>query len=207
MVKKTGIRKKKQGLQKRAIVTRDAILKASIRILEKEGMAAFNTNRIAECTGISVGSLYQYFSNKESIMEELVRNSIDQRVNNVKELLKKTTQTMTAMEVVSNLIEAAMETPETKPEVDQILFELNHLVLKNERIKRVDEHLLPLMKDYLKYYFPNSNKKNMDLMLLVVISATRGVVTVAHADGFKHYSKKEVKAELCKLAYHYLDQT
>lgn len=206
MVKKVKIRKKKQGLQQRALVTRDAILKAAIRIIEKEGMAAFNTNRIAESTGISVGSLYQYFSNKEAILEELVRNAIDQRVNNVKELLKKTTQTMTAMDVVSNLIEAAMETPDTKPEVDQILFELNHLILKNERIKRVDEHLLPIMKDYLKLYFPNSSTKNMELMLLVVISATRGVVTVAHAEGFSRYSKKEVKSELTKLAFRYLSQ-
>lgn len=206
MVKKKKILKKKQGLQKRAQVTRDAILKASIRILEDLGMQSFNTNKIAEYTGISVGSLYQYFPNKESILEELVRNAIDQRVNNVKELLKKTTKEMSAKDVVSKLIEAAMETPETSPEVDQVLFELNHVILKNERIMRVDEHLLPIMKDYLKYYFPKSSKKNMELLLLVVISATRGVVTVSQAEGFKRFSKKEIKSELCKLAFRYLDQ-
>lgn len=205
MAKKTKIIKKKQGLQQRAVLTREAILQASIRILEKEGMAGFNTNRIAERTGISVGSLYQYFANKESILEELVRNSIDLRVSNVKELLKMTTQEQTAKEVVEKLIEAALETPETKPEVDQILFELNHLVLKNERIKRVDEHLIPVMKDYLKYYFPKTGKRNMDLILLVLISATRGVATLAHADGFKRYSKKEIRAELCHLAFNYLN--
>lgn len=205
MAKKAIIRKKKQGLQKRAMQTREAILMAAIRLLEREGMAAFNTNRIAELTGISVGSLYQYFSNKESILEELVRNSINQRVNFVKELLQKNSQHLTPLEAVDALIESAMQTPETLPEVDQILFELNHLILRNEKIKSVDEYLLPLMKDYLKKYFPKASKNNVDLILMVVMNATRGVIGVAQAEGFKRHSKKEIKAELSHLVFRYLE--
>jgi len=48
-----------------------AILQAAIRVLEREGAAAFTTVRVAEQAGVSVGSLYQYFPNKESILFRL----------------------------------------------------------------------------------------------------------------------------------------
>ncbi len=49
----------------------EAILQAAIRILEREGAAAFTTIRVAELAGVSVGSLYQYFPNKASILFRL----------------------------------------------------------------------------------------------------------------------------------------
>lgn len=49
----------------------DAILTAAIRVLEREGAAAFTTVRVAEVAGVSVGSLYQYFPNKASILYKL----------------------------------------------------------------------------------------------------------------------------------------
>jgi AcrR family transcriptional regulator len=47
---------------------REDILTASIRVLRKEGPLRFTTWRVAEVAGISVGSLYQYFPNKESLV-------------------------------------------------------------------------------------------------------------------------------------------
>lgn len=48
------------------------ILEASARILESEGMRGFNTNAIAARAGVSVGSLYQYFPNKDAIVRALI---------------------------------------------------------------------------------------------------------------------------------------
>ncbi len=45
-----------------------AIEQACLQILEKEGPRHLTTNRIAEVAGVSIGSLYQYFPNKESIL-------------------------------------------------------------------------------------------------------------------------------------------
>jgi AcrR family transcriptional regulator len=47
------------------------ILAAASRVLTREGGAAFTTLRVAEVAGVSVGSLYQYFPNKESILNRL----------------------------------------------------------------------------------------------------------------------------------------
>lgn len=59
---------RRQPRQARAQATRDAIFEAAAQILEAEGEAAFNTNRIAEKAGVSVGTLYQYFADKQAIL-------------------------------------------------------------------------------------------------------------------------------------------
>ena len=48
------------------------ILEASARILESEGLQALNTNAIAARAGVSIGSLYQYFPNKDAILYVLI---------------------------------------------------------------------------------------------------------------------------------------
>lgn len=69
MKKQTNVRKEPQ--QARSVRVVEAILEASTRILEREGVAAFTTGRIAAAAGVSVGSLYQYFPNKQSILVRL----------------------------------------------------------------------------------------------------------------------------------------
>lgn len=45
----------------------DRIIQTAKALFEKEGYAYVSTNRIAEKAGLSIGSLYQYFANRESI--------------------------------------------------------------------------------------------------------------------------------------------
>jgi AcrR family transcriptional regulator len=47
------------------------ILEAAVRVLTREGARRFTTIRVAKAAGVSVGSLYQYFPNKESILFRL----------------------------------------------------------------------------------------------------------------------------------------
>ena len=51
----------------------ESILEASKEILHNEGPEGFSTNRIAQRAGVSVGSLYHYFPNKDAIVAELAR--------------------------------------------------------------------------------------------------------------------------------------
>ncbi len=50
------------------------ILEAATRVLVREGAHRFTTARVAEAAGVSVGSLYQYFPNKEAILFGLQTN-------------------------------------------------------------------------------------------------------------------------------------
>jgi AcrR family transcriptional regulator len=52
------------------------IFEATARIIERDGIAALNTNRIAERAGISIGTLYEYFPNKDAILIAMARRRI-----------------------------------------------------------------------------------------------------------------------------------
>lgn len=58
--------------QKRSEATVAAILEAAARILEKQGLDAYSTNAVAARAGVSIGSLYQYFPNKDAITRALI---------------------------------------------------------------------------------------------------------------------------------------
>jgi AcrR family transcriptional regulator len=62
---------KKLPKQDRSRETVEVIIEATIRIIEADGVAALSTNRVAQVAGVSVGSLYQYFPNKEALIEEV----------------------------------------------------------------------------------------------------------------------------------------
>jgi AcrR family transcriptional regulator len=59
---------RKQPQQTRSTNLVAAILEAATQVLAKEGAQRFTTARVAEKAGVSVGSVYQYFPNKTSIL-------------------------------------------------------------------------------------------------------------------------------------------
>lgn len=63
--------------QVRAELTRERVLDAAAHVFAEYGYAAGTTNRIAEHARISIGSLYQYFPNKDSVLAELLVRHID----------------------------------------------------------------------------------------------------------------------------------
>ena len=65
------MRKKPQQQQAKLIV--DYILQAAQIYIVEQGLMHITTPKIAEKAGVSVGSLYQYFENKEEIIQELLR--------------------------------------------------------------------------------------------------------------------------------------
>lgn len=70
------IRPRKRPRQARAHETRARIIDAAARVFATRGYASGTTNHIAAEAGLSVGSLYQYFPNKDSILVELTRAHI-----------------------------------------------------------------------------------------------------------------------------------
>jgi AcrR family transcriptional regulator len=69
--RKPQISSRKQPQQARSEELVATILQAAVRVLEREGAQRFTTARVAEKAGVSVGSLYQYFPNKASILFRL----------------------------------------------------------------------------------------------------------------------------------------
>jgi AcrR family transcriptional regulator len=69
---KTPLGPRKSPSQSRAQVTVEAILEGAAHILERDGTSGYTTNAVAERAGVSIGSLYQYFPNKDALTAALV---------------------------------------------------------------------------------------------------------------------------------------
>src|ERR1700730_10096432 len=62
--------------QARAGETVSLILEATAQILEAGGLPAFTTNAVADRAGVSIGTLYQYFADKNAILLALARQQM-----------------------------------------------------------------------------------------------------------------------------------
>src|SRR5450830_1700713 len=74
---------RKLPAQRRSANTVDAILEAAARILETDGLAACSTNAVAQRAGVSIGSLYQYFPNRDALTVALIERETTQLLNDV----------------------------------------------------------------------------------------------------------------------------
>lgn len=71
------LKPRKSPRQARSIATVEAIRIAAIQVLLAEGVATLTTTRVAERAGVSVGTMYQYFPNKESLLFALVIEQLE----------------------------------------------------------------------------------------------------------------------------------
>ena len=69
------VRTPKQGRSKATVAT---ILEAAARILAEQGWAGFNTNAVAARAGVSIGSLYEYFPDKQALADDIANAHIAQ---------------------------------------------------------------------------------------------------------------------------------
>lgn len=68
---------RKTPRQRRAQTSVDCVLEAAAQVLEAYGENGFNTNAVAERAGVSIGTLYRYFSDKQSILEALASQEVE----------------------------------------------------------------------------------------------------------------------------------
>lgn len=116
---------RKTPVQRRAVETRERILAAAARIFSRHGYAAGTTNRIAAEADMSVGSLYQYFPNKDAILVELVRHHVDEGVAAVGAHLDAVRDggAGSAERALAAVVDAVIDVHLGDPALHQVLFE------------------------------------------------------------------------------------
>ena len=120
--KQPNISPRKQPLQGRSRATFDAVLEACAQLLVRGGVAAITTNHLAEMAGVSVGSLYQYFPNKETILAELCRRLREEMLEDVQgAFCVKTHHEMTLEQLVAVLVRASLLHHVRNPDLAMIL--------------------------------------------------------------------------------------
>lgn len=85
------IRPRKRAAQGRSRATVAAITEAAARILADEGLDAVTTNAVAMRAGVSIGSLYQYYPNREAILADLLRGKLTRLADEVERAAAQTT--------------------------------------------------------------------------------------------------------------------
>ena len=73
----TAFEPRKMPIQTRATVTVGAICEATIQVLLSEGADRLTTTRVADRAGVSVGTLYQYYPNKQSLLFAVFEDHMD----------------------------------------------------------------------------------------------------------------------------------
>jgi AcrR family transcriptional regulator len=104
---KSQLKPRKQPKQARSKATVAAILEAATQLLVERGLSGLTTDRIAERAGVSVGSLYQYFPNKDAIMVALIQSQHQRQVDALTGALDGI-KSMTIEAGVRRIVHAAM---------------------------------------------------------------------------------------------------
>jgi AcrR family transcriptional regulator len=132
------IQPRKQPRQVRAELTRQRILTAAAHVFGEHGYAAGTTNRIAERAGISIGSLYQYFPNKDAILAELLVRHLDDGAA-IAERVQREALPGPIEEIFRLFVRGAIESHLDEPRLLRVLLEQapksNDVLERVERLK------------------------------------------------------------------------
>ena len=164
---------RRKPVQGRAQATVDVILEAAAQILAQHGAEAATTNAIAERAGVSVGSLYQYFANREALLGELVQRHVD-AMQAVLGAALDGLQARPLPQAIEQLVAAIVASHRVSPRLHQALHQaLSHG--KVETIDRFESHLERLVCHALRMH-PGLDLVDPELTATVLVRALGGLI-------------------------------
>jgi AcrR family transcriptional regulator len=111
------LKPRKKPVQTRSAKTVEEILEGAAHILEARGLEGYTTNEVAARAGVSIGSLYQYFPNKDAITLALIESESAVLVEDLNAAFRmKDTET-----VLRALIGAAVRNQLRRPKLARLL--------------------------------------------------------------------------------------
>lgn len=127
-----------------------SILEAAAQVFERYGYAAGTTNRIAERAGVSIGTLYQYFPNKDAILVALVHRHLAESAAALQPHLQRLNSGASFDEVLPDVVHAMVAMHARAPGLHRVLFEETPLpsTLQAE-LDQLEDRLVALATDAL----------------------------------------------------------
>jgi AcrR family transcriptional regulator len=139
---------RKTPVQARAAVTVEAIAEATIQVLLSQGEGRLTTTRVAERAGVSVGTLYQYYPNKQSLLFAVLEEhlgKVSMAVESACERARHNPLPEMVREVVEAFVDAKMERPDVSTALYQIAADVGGPALvkqTNQRTRKAVEAML-----------------------------------------------------------------
>jgi AcrR family transcriptional regulator len=166
---------RKEPQQERSKQTVDSLLEAAEQLLIEEGFHKASTNRIAERAGVSVGSLYQYFPNKEALVAAVVENFGDRQFEVLAAQLEQVGEAPLE-EAVRMLITAMLEAKLLEPELSRVLFEQLPPIGQVDVLQHWTERACTVVEAALTMRADEIRTENVELAAFVLVNACHGVV-------------------------------
>jgi len=112
--------RRRKPTQERARVTVEAIIEATAQLLVEDGYARTSTNRIARRAGVSVGSLYHYFGDKDAIVDAVIERVLERQLAALTEALSAHAD-MALEPAVRGLVGAVLASQRIEAELSHVL--------------------------------------------------------------------------------------
>lgn len=194
---------RKQPLQQRSRVTVDAIVAATARILEEGGFESASTNRIAEVAGVSVGSLYQYFPNKEALVQAVIERHCDELFGLMAGKLTALGDGTPLPEVARELVKLVLELHAHNPKLHRVLVEQSVRLGTATRMQEVDERMTELIVAYLEAHREAVAPQNLKLAAFLSVKLVDSVAHAVFLDGVRDVRLTELTHEVTRMLLAY----
>jgi len=194
---------KKPPQQQRAKVTVNAILDGMVRVLEQEGFDAASTSRVAEVAGVSVGTLYQYFSNRDAILDALQDREFERATEMMGRVLARGAYT-SDREAARAVVEGLLELHSAAPALHRVLVLEGLRVTPRDRVQAFDLRLVSTIRSFLALANVRIRRTNLDAAAFVVYQAVRATMLAALLERPPGLDSTTLVDEITDLVLRYL---
>jgi AcrR family transcriptional regulator len=139
---------RKKPQQRRSRVTIDTIFEAAIQVLLANGLDRITTIQIADRAGVSVGSLYQYFPNKNALLAAIVKRHVGEVVD-ITIAACRSAHGKTIGEMCATMMSAFVDAKTRRPEVSRALYLPSAAVNADAIVKEESARCIQAVHDML----------------------------------------------------------
>jgi AcrR family transcriptional regulator len=118
---KPELKPRKSPVQARSSASVEALREATIQVLLAVGKERLTTTRVAQRAGVSVGTLYQYFPNKSSLLQAALRHHLDQVYSAVEQACAST-RGAPLLQMADALVDAFLNAKMKRAETSRVLY-------------------------------------------------------------------------------------
>jgi AcrR family transcriptional regulator len=186
-------RPRRKAKQARARETVGIVLEAAARVLRDHGYARATTNRIARTAGVSVGTLYEYFADKDEVFGALIQREIEALVAAVRG--HALDPDAPVGEAITRLVVAAMGAMRYGPELFRSLEQVPGSSFRRH-LGEGRRAVIAYVRHFLEGHRGELRVADLDLAAFMVVSAAEGVGGNATSDLFDERLARELSAML-----------